>query len=44
MTNKQFNITPELFNLLTLPMADDVDDYTAKDIIKLINAAAESLT
>ena len=37
------NITPELFNLLTLPYADDVDAYTAEDILQLIQAAAESV-
>lgn len=37
------NLTPELFNLLTLPFADDVDDYTKEDILRLITAAYESI-
>ena len=40
---KTVNVTPELFNLLTLPYADDVDEYTAEDILRLIQAAAESV-
>ena len=41
--NNTVNLTPELFNLLTLPYADDVDDYTAETILRLIQAAAESV-
>ena len=37
------NLTPELYNLLTLPYADNVDDYTVEDILRLIEAAAESV-
>lgn len=37
------NLTPELFNLLTLPFSDDVDDYTKEDILRLITAAYESI-
>ena len=37
------NLTPELYNLLTLPYADDADDYTVEDILRLIEAAAESV-
>ena len=40
---KTVTVTPELFNLLTLPYADDYDDYTAEDILRLITAAAESV-
>lgn len=42
-TNNTVTVTPELFNLLTLPYADDVDEYTAEDILRLIQAAAESV-
>lgn len=41
--NNTITVTPELFNLLTLPYADDVDEYTAEDILRLIKAAAESV-
>ena len=41
--NNTYHITPELFNLLTLPYADDIEDYTVEDILKLITAAAESV-
>ena len=37
------NLTPELYNLLTLPYADDVDEYTVEDILRLITAAEKSL-
>lgn len=37
------NITPELFNLLTLPFADDVDEYTREDILNLIQKAFDSI-
>lgn len=37
------NITPELFNLLTLPFADDVDEYSREDILNLIQKAFESV-
>lgn len=37
------NLTPELYNLLTLPFADDVDDFTVEDIIRLIEKAYESV-
>lgn len=40
---KTVTVTPELFNLLTLPFADDVDDYTVEDILRLIEAAAKSV-
>ena len=40
--NKE-NITAELFNLLTLPYSDDIEDYSREDIIDLIIKAAESL-
>lgn len=40
---KTINVTPELFNLLTLPYADDIEDYTIEDILQLIEAAAESI-
>lgn len=42
-TNTNTNITPEVFNLLTLPFADDVNDYTKEDILNLINKAFESI-
>ena len=42
-TNNTYPITAELFNLLTLPYADDVENYTVEDILKLITAAAESV-
>lgn len=40
---KTVTVTPELFNLLTLPFADDADEYTAEDILRLITAAYESV-
>ena len=40
---KTVTVTPELFNLLTLPYADDADDYTVEDILRLIEAAAKSV-
>lgn len=43
MFNNTITVTPEIFNLLTLPYADDVDEYTAEDILRLITAAAESV-
>lgn len=43
MNNNTYPITAELFNLLTLPHADDVENYTVEDILKLITAAAESV-
>lgn len=42
-TNTNTNITPEVFNLLTLPFADDVNDYTKEDILNLITKAFESI-
>lgn len=36
-------LTPELYNLLTLPQDDQVDDFNREDIIKLIEAAYESI-
>ena len=42
-TNNTITVTPEIFNLLTLPYADDADEYTAEDILRLITAAAESI-
>ena len=42
--NNNYNYnTPEVFNLLTLPFADDVDDYTKEDILRLITKAFESV-
>lgn len=41
--NNNNNITPELFNLLTLPYADDVDEYSREDILNLIQKAFESI-
>ena len=44
LTNNQTTkITPELFNLLTLPFADDVEDYTKEEILDLIQKAFESI-
>ena len=36
-------LTPELYNLLTLPLDDQVDDFTREDIIQMIEAAYESI-
>lgn len=36
-------MTAELWNLLTLPMDDQLDDFTREDIIKLITMAWESV-
>ena len=36
-------ITPELYNLLTLPMDDQLEDYTREDIIQMITRAYESI-
>lgn len=36
-------MTAELWNLLTLPMDDQLDDFTREDIIKLITKAWESV-
>ena len=42
-TDNTITVTAEIFNLLTLPYADDVDEYTSEDILRLIKAAAESV-
>lgn len=41
--NNSITMTPELFNLLTLPQDDQLEDYTLEDILKMIEAAAASL-
>ena len=41
--NNNITITPELFNLLTLPYSDDVEDYTVEDILDLIIKAHNSI-
>lgn len=38
-----FNVTPELYNLLTLPMDDQLEDYTREDIIQMIIEAYKSI-
>lgn len=40
---KEIIMTPELFNLLTLPFDDDVEDYTKEDILNLIEKAFNSI-
>lgn len=37
------NLTPELYNLLTLPCDDNVEDYTKEQILSLINEAFNSI-
>lgn len=37
------NVTPELYNLLTLPMDDQLEDYTREDILQMIEAAWKSI-
>lgn len=37
------NVTPELYNLLTLPMDDQLEDYSREDIIQMITEAYKSI-
>lgn len=43
MFNNTITLTPELFNLLTLPYADDLPEITPFQMFNLIKAAAESV-
>ena len=36
-------MTPELYNLLTLTMDDQLEDYTREDILQMVEAAWKSI-
>ena len=36
-------LTPELYNLLTLPEDDCLEDYTREDILQMVEAAWKSI-